>query len=590
MFPSSFKLSERLVFALVAGLAFLYIILRAAYVPIIHDEAGTYYRYIVPGEFIPGYAHWDAGNHVLNTGLGLLFTRLFGDSLFTLRLANVLAYLLWSSAVWMIGTQFKNRLPKWSVFLALLLCPFVLDFFSLFRGYGMGLAFFLSGIAAALEFVRSGSKRWFLLLMISSGAAIWSVLTLAPAMFLLIVLAALLGRSYLTDAISGWRIIVLLFAVVMWLLAAWYAMELNEIGALYYGSTEGFYSVTLRPLVELVFGDADWIFLVLSVVVVALLLAQVWKRRKPVNGALFLMTGMLVLMTALSILQAELMQINYPSDRTAMQFVVCFILLVGFVVDSSLHGNRIIMGASLLLLFLPIRTILNLNVDRTMYWPYQAISSGVFDRARAVQVNLGRDCSIGVYHQQLMPWTYVFEHTDDQLPLPVANDYPDMPTDLLLIDPRVNTPSSYQVIQEGDVRLAQRTGIGVRTVLLDTVFDIPQTNQEFIDMRLPPFEHMANGVLEFWLSGSFVGGEASHCIWNLTAHVGDEQVDYQERLLPELEGRSASALLMMDLRASNIDKLKSYLYNPSLSTISGESVELKVIRISDREEGSTLQH
>ena len=56
----------------------IYTALRAIHVPPIHDEAATFFFYIQRGSFLPFEAHWDAANHILNTGLATLSYNLLG--------------------------------------------------------------------------------------------------------------------------------------------------------------------------------------------------------------------------------------------------------------------------------------------------------------------------------------------------------------------------------------------------------------------------------------------------------------------------------------------------------------------------------
>jgi hypothetical protein len=57
-------------------LIWLYLWLRAFYVPLIYDEIATFYGYVHVGKFIPFYAHWDANNHIINSLLSsILFIK-----------------------------------------------------------------------------------------------------------------------------------------------------------------------------------------------------------------------------------------------------------------------------------------------------------------------------------------------------------------------------------------------------------------------------------------------------------------------------------------------------------------------------------
>ena len=61
---------ERLLFLSLAALAGLYVVLRAALVPWVHDECASLFWFVERGEFLPWKAHWDANNHVLSSAIG----------------------------------------------------------------------------------------------------------------------------------------------------------------------------------------------------------------------------------------------------------------------------------------------------------------------------------------------------------------------------------------------------------------------------------------------------------------------------------------------------------------------------------------
>ncbi len=84
-----------------------------------------------------------ANNHLLNSMLVKLFYFCLGEGLFTARLVNVVFFLVYGfySIKWSV--TFHSLSVQLLVLLALLLNPFLLDFFSLARGYGVCLALLL---------------------------------------------------------------------------------------------------------------------------------------------------------------------------------------------------------------------------------------------------------------------------------------------------------------------------------------------------------------------------------------------------------------------------------------------------------------
>jgi hypothetical protein len=123
------------------GLVFIYLIFRALYVPLVHDEAATFFHYIVSENFIPPEAHWDANNHILNSALTYLSYSLFGSSELSLRIPNLLTFIIYVVYTFKISKIISNKLLRWVFLISLILAHNFIEFFALTRGYGMSMEF-----------------------------------------------------------------------------------------------------------------------------------------------------------------------------------------------------------------------------------------------------------------------------------------------------------------------------------------------------------------------------------------------------------------------------------------------------------------
>src|SRR6185436_12641938 len=105
-------------------------------------EAATYLRYI-PHDFFSVFNFDVATNHFLNTLLTKLCYLIGGNSELVLRLPNHVGYgmYLWFSL--RILQRLRHRAIAFAGFLLLNLNPYVLDYFSLSRGYGLSLGFLM---------------------------------------------------------------------------------------------------------------------------------------------------------------------------------------------------------------------------------------------------------------------------------------------------------------------------------------------------------------------------------------------------------------------------------------------------------------
>ena len=134
--------------------AFLYTCVRAFILSITHDEALTLFWH-VPGSVTAIFLYSTPGlpdnNHLLHTLLVKLTTTLFGTSEFVLRLPS-----LAGCALYLLGSYRSLSLitrGRGLVIGALLLSlhPYLIDYFSVARGYSLGLGFFIYGTQGGIQ-------------------------------------------------------------------------------------------------------------------------------------------------------------------------------------------------------------------------------------------------------------------------------------------------------------------------------------------------------------------------------------------------------------------------------------------------------
>jgi hypothetical protein len=147
---------------LILGISAFFItfaIMKAARAAITGDELGTYFSYLtsnIPALFNFGSS---ANNHVLNTLLAKIFSAWAGTSELVLRLPNLLAYVAFLLFSFLILRRFvKNRVIVVCGLLLLNLNPYVLDFFSLCRGYGLSLGFLMPALFFFITFLEKAAE------------------------------------------------------------------------------------------------------------------------------------------------------------------------------------------------------------------------------------------------------------------------------------------------------------------------------------------------------------------------------------------------------------------------------------------------
>ncbi len=222
-----------------AILLFIYISFRAFTLSLTWDEANTFFEYVRNPRWLPeSYNYISANNHLLNTWLMKGSVFLFGESEFALRLPNVLAGGFYFYAAALLAKCIAEK--RWQIFIAfILLCanPFVLDFFSVARGYGISIALLMLGIVQITKYVfRNQQISNGIYAQLFLAVAVIANLTLLHAM-LAVSFILMLNRFIFHRTEHPTRTI-MLFSIIPFstlLLLVPYFIKLKNAGAFFYG-------------------------------------------------------------------------------------------------------------------------------------------------------------------------------------------------------------------------------------------------------------------------------------------------------------------------------------------------------------------
>ena len=140
---------------------------RAVYIPMTHDEASTWinYRHLDVWSCISNYACWGtANNHWLNTLLLQWSASVFGEAPWALRLPNVLAGFGYGLIAALLSRRYTTGwLAGLGAWLALCGHVYMLDFFSLARGYGLMVFGVMGSMYALARYVEAYRMRWLII-------------------------------------------------------------------------------------------------------------------------------------------------------------------------------------------------------------------------------------------------------------------------------------------------------------------------------------------------------------------------------------------------------------------------------------------
>lgn len=367
---------------------FSYVLLRAIFVDPLHDEVATYLHYIETGAILGDNALLDANNHLLNSLWGRWMYLWFGNHLFLFRLANVLAFAVYFRAC--VSLSQELRLPaKRLLFIAALTCvPYLLDYFSYARGYGMALGFFFGALALWRYWMQTfrPAAQWaayaLLLLAVSS-----SLIYLVSACLLLC--CFLCAQFLRIRQFSIREQLLQLLAHVGFLIALWplirHSLQLKDGGALYYGSLDGFWQVTGKSLSTYVlFCNGDflkWFFIAFGVVLIGVALRYWWKNglQSALSTAAFTLIVFLAGNACAVLILAKGLGVNYPEDRAGMYFVPLGIAALAFVLLSGRNWK----WYGWPLLFFPVSLIATLNLHTSVFSPDDRMQESFYRDVRS---------------------------------------------------------------------------------------------------------------------------------------------------------------------------------------------------------------
>ncbi|MEX2597506.1 MAG: hypothetical protein WEC59_11310, partial [Salibacteraceae bacterium] len=219
---------------LISLLAFVWVVIRSLSIPITPDEAFGFFNYIQKGQLFPPEAKWDANNHLLNTILSFGAVKVFGNGLFVLRLANVLAYGLFLLVIVRLAQELRSLQLKISLFVLLAFSPLLVEFFALSRGYGLSMAFLLWGVFSLKGVIKKLDATSSFHLLLAGLLMSLANLNLLP-LFLLFIM---IGLAHIPNRQKSLLRLAYAVGAVVLIALIGYAFALKQKDLLYYGTTD----------------------------------------------------------------------------------------------------------------------------------------------------------------------------------------------------------------------------------------------------------------------------------------------------------------------------------------------------------------
>ncbi len=400
-------------------LAFLFLVnvYRAATQSATTDEAHLYNTFL-NGGMVHIFTSYDATNHVLQSALSKVSIRWFGLSEFAMRIPTLLGGLLFLFASYricrrLLGTGWLFVLA----WLAIAVNPFVLDYLSVARGYGLALGLFVWALDHLMAHLEGGTGTrhlekagvGFALAVAANLIFVFPVATLLGIFVGAELMDGLLGREQGVAASRFWQAVDRL--VVPFLVLGFVILVLPLTKA----STDNFYygakslEDTARSIItqsylggnewslglagwKAVKFAADWIVpaLILLAGVGAVAATVAWLRAKKISALdsasrfLLMGGGAVVLLVAGLIAAHRLAGVPYPLDRTGIYFVPLVMLVMAAMAHKLWAGRAPFKAAAVLVfVFLGCSIVLFARDFTTTYY-----RQWIFDRSTKTMMRL----------------------------------------------------------------------------------------------------------------------------------------------------------------------------------------------------------
>jgi hypothetical protein len=388
------------IYFVIFTLVFVYITVRASLLGITYDEAWTIISFVplnILNIFL--FNPCDANNQILNT---LLIKGLFvfgNHSILTARLPNVLAFVVYAFFTYRIAKGFLNHYLGITLFIILLCNPFVLDFFSLARGYGLAMALQMGSLFYLLEFCKSNKLTNYSFSLLFAALAVLSNFT-----FLYFFLAIFGVGNIISLIMNKWKMDYLkvlvtgvLFTLLLALLIYIPMTKLIINERLYYGGNIGFYQDTLLSLFsfslyhpyDLHLGRIvlNGFLLACGIIAVFTVFNRGKRSLELLTGktaVILLLTGIIILAT---LLNHYISGTFYLTDRTALMFFPLMMCVIIFLADYVNH-TALLIPVRIIVTVICVLSLLNFGINanftKTILWPFDAHTESILSRINSI--------------------------------------------------------------------------------------------------------------------------------------------------------------------------------------------------------------
>ncbi len=326
-----------------------------------------------------------ANNHILNTLLVKLFSSLFGFSEFVLRAPNFIACIIYLLFSYLISKQVNNLLGVICCFIFLTANPYLLDFFSLCRGYALATSTMLASVYFLLEYNKNYIRSNLFYAYLFASLAVLSNFSLLIYFASLLIVTALIffcknDSPFSLKVIFSEFLIPILTTLILTVILYEPIRKLIKFNGLYFGGEVGFKHDTITSIAQTSLYGQPYATCLLSFVSNLILFITVfsfgiilWKTltTKKINLNFFSLSFLLIVLPALvSITQHYLIGSKFLTDRMALFFIPLFMLHLSSII-TSIKRSLVRYSLSILLALLLVgHTVRSANFNYYLSWHF----------------------------------------------------------------------------------------------------------------------------------------------------------------------------------------------------------------------------
>ncbi|HEX8517510.1 MAG TPA: glycosyltransferase family 39 protein [Bacteroidia bacterium] len=345
------------IICLAVGLLLLtYTGIRAYKLSFTHDESYSY-LYASQDSFMEIISNRtkeiSPNNHILNTLFMKLFDNTTGSSEFSLRMQSLVAHVIYLLFGFLILRKFNSPVLLVTGFLILNLNPYLLDFFSLARGYALSIAFMMMSLYYFLVYLQEVKDKQLAFSLIAACFAILSNFALINFLAaILIIHQVWLFTRFRSIKLSFLKSkIVFITLLVMGIILYEPLRKLIKYKRFDFGGYDGIWKNTVGSEIEAFFYKQSYqdsffiatnIFILASVSGLILIASVKLYRRKVIESDLtaIVSAAALFLILLINILQHKIMGTPYIMERFALFITPLYLLVPVYLFNAASTGNK----------------------------------------------------------------------------------------------------------------------------------------------------------------------------------------------------------------------------------------------------------